>query len=94
MKFNAGPGEASQARQQMVAQDWLFASRIVVSATNPSQGRKACLRPTEHPNAMPASERCPGSPRAGLYECVSPQPAQFAFGNGCDRLSYVGGRKP
>ena len=32
------------------------------SATNTTQGSEARLHPTEHPNAMPATERCPGQP--------------------------------
>ena len=30
------------------------------SATNATQGSEARLHQTKHPNAMPASERCPG----------------------------------
>jgi hypothetical protein len=51
--------------------------------------RKARLRHTEHPSTMPASECCPGQPRAWLRELVSSQHAQFAFCQGCDCLSYV-----
>jgi hypothetical protein len=33
------------------------------SATNATQGSEARLHQTEHPNAMPATERCPGQPK-------------------------------
>ena len=39
---------------------------------------------------MPASERCPGQPRARFDGCFSIQRAQFAFGHGCDHPGYVG----
>src|ERR1041385_8966844 len=65
---------------------WRWSS---VSATNTSRGRKACLHQNEHPNAFPASWRCPGQPRMPL-EALSSQHARFAFGKGCDCLSYEG----
>jgi hypothetical protein len=48
---------------------------------------KVRLHQTEPPNAMPASERCPGQHkrRVGGFFTF---PAQFAFGHGGDHSSY------
>jgi hypothetical protein len=56
------------------------------SATNQVKAR---LHQTKPPNALPTSERCPGSPKARLCGAVSTQRAQFAFGHGGDHSSYV-----
>ena len=60
MKLNAGPGEASHARHQFVSPS------VVVRFANCGLGYerfsnevKAHLHQTEHPNALPASWRCP-----------------------------------
>ena len=48
------------------------------SATNATQGSKDHLHQTEPPNALPASERCPGQPRVKLRVCLnSPHPVRF-----------------
>jgi hypothetical protein len=60
-------------------------------------GSKAHLHQTEHPNTMPASsgkaEIGKAESRKGkvawFRECVSPQHARFAFGQGCGCPSYV-----
>jgi len=44
---------------------------------------------TEQPNALPASEHCPGQPRARFCGCLSTQHARIVLGNGCDRPRYV-----
>src|SRR5665213_2228646 len=53
-------GGAFQARDKFGCSYQTFASRIVVSARNQVKAR---LHQTEHPNATPATERCPGQPR-------------------------------
>jgi hypothetical protein len=63
MKIKRWDRWASQACHRLLPQTLLFASRIVDSATNATQGSKDCLHQTEHPNALPASWRCPGQPR-------------------------------
>jgi len=59
------------------------------SATNATPGSEARLHQTEHPNALPASERCPGQPRQGHRKFFRFYSRQFAFGHGCDHSSYV-----
>ena len=49
---------------------------------------KARLHQTEPPNALPASERCPGQPRRRVGGSFT-LPTQFAFGHGGDHPSYV-----
>jgi hypothetical protein len=56
------------------------------SATNQV---KAHLHQTEPPNALPASERCPGQHKAGHWKFFHFCSRQFAFGHGGDRPSYV-----
>jgi RHS repeat-associated protein len=60
------------------------------SITNPSPGRKAHLRQTEHPAACPPRTVFPVNSRTWFCGCVSPQHARFAFSQGCDRASHVG----
>ena len=48
---------------------------------------KARLHHAEHPNSLPASYCCPGSPSVALEFFTLT--TQFAFGQGCDRASYV-----
>jgi hypothetical protein len=54
-----------------------------------SKRRKARLRHTEHPNALPTSWHCPSQPRTWFGESFSIQHARFALGQGCDRSNYV-----
>jgi len=44
---------------------------------------------TEHPNTVPTSGCCPGSPAAWFGGFVSSQHVRFAFNQGCDFPSYV-----
>jgi hypothetical protein len=46
------------------------------SATNATQGNKARLHQTEHPNALPASWRCPGQPRQDVGNSFISVPAR------------------
>jgi hypothetical protein len=56
-KYSAGPPRYwPHITQGWLPQMSLFASRIMVSATNPVKSR---LHPTEPPNALPPSWRCP-----------------------------------
>ena len=63
-KTDVGLGEASQARHQMVAPSVVvrFANRGLGYERDPRS--EARLHQTEPPNALPASERCPGQPSA------------------------------
>lgn len=51
-------------------------------------GESSAYNQTEHPNAMPARERCPGQPGVPLE--LFTLGTQFAFGHGGDRPNYVG----
>jgi hypothetical protein len=53
-------------------------------AANQVKGR---LHQTEHPNAMPATERSPGQPGVALEFFISPR--GLPFGHGCDPPGYV-----
>ena len=67
MRIKRWNGLASQARHKLDAPKGKIAARNVVSATNQVKAR---LHQTEPPNALPASWRCPGSPRV-LHEALS-----------------------
>ena len=58
--------------------------RAGYSATNQVKAR---LHPTEPPNALPASGRCPGQPGVALEFFTLT--TRFAFGHGGDHPSYV-----
>src|ERR1017187_3116519 len=53
------------------------------------EGRKAHLLKLNIPMPCPPRGTVPVNARAWFRECVSPQHARFAFGQGCDRASYV-----
>jgi hypothetical protein len=63
--------------------------RSSFSATNATQGSKDCLHQTKHPNAMPATERCPGQHKEGLGKLFHFYSFRFAFGHGCDCHGYA-----
>src|SRR5437773_1760903 len=58
-------------------------------ATNTSEGSKARLHHTKHPNALPASWHCPGQPGQDMGKLFHFCSCRIAFGNGCDCRSYV-----
>lgn len=54
-----------------------------------SKRSKTHLPQTEHPNALPASWRCPSKHKNVVYAFVSSQHVRIVFGHGCDYSSYV-----